>query len=43
MSQPTSIPKLLLHHAVESRQKVAFSGPGWAIVRIAKADFYPSS
>ncbi|KAK6077795.1 beta-ketoacyl synthase domain-containing protein [Seiridium cupressi] len=31
MSQPTSVPKLLLHHAVESRDKVAFSGPGWAI------------
>ncbi|KAH8678482.1 hypothetical protein BX600DRAFT_532408 [Xylariales sp. PMI_506] len=31
MSQATSVPKLLLHHAVESSQKVAFSGPGWAI------------
>nr|BDT38907.1 nonribosomal peptide synthetase-polyketide synthase hybrid [Discosia sp.] len=31
MSQPTSIPKLLLHHAVESRDKLAFSGTGWAV------------
>ncbi|KAI1858924.1 uncharacterized protein JN550_012282 [Neoarthrinium moseri] len=31
MSQPSSVPKILLHHAVESRDKVAFSGSGWAI------------
>lgn len=34
MSQPASIPKLLLHHAVETPDKVAFLGPGWAVVRI---------
>ncbi|KAI0158391.1 beta-ketoacyl synthase [Pestalotiopsis sp. NC0098] len=31
MSQPASIPKLLLHHAVETPDKVAFLGPGWAV------------
>jgi hypothetical protein len=39
MSLPTSVPQLLLHHAVENPHKVAFSGPGWAIVR-PKLDFY---
>ncbi|KAF3007289.1 t1pks [Neopestalotiopsis sp. 37M] len=31
MSQPTSVPKLLLRHAVESPDKVAFLGPGWSV------------
>ncbi|KAM4067935.1 AMP-binding enzyme [Hirsutella rhossiliensis] len=31
MSRLNSIPRILTHHAEKHREKVAFSGPGWAI------------